>query len=197
MTAASVTRELGGGAAASRGKVGIIALIACESSLLAVFVVAYLFYIGKSLSGPSPKDVLDFPFVGTVCLLTSSVTVVFAVRALRRGAVRASAGWLAATVLLGAGFLSRTAREWHRLIFQDGLTISTNLFGTTFYSLVGLHAGHVVVGLSMLILILCCAFRGALGPAHAERVELVSWYWHFVDVVWLVVVTVVYGVGRL
>jgi cytochrome c oxidase subunit III len=196
MTAASATGAMGDAVPASRGKVGIIALIACESSLLAVFVVAYLFYMGKSLSGPYPKDVLDFPFIGTVCLLTSSVTVVFAVRALRRGAVSGSALWLAATVLLGAGFLSRTAREWHRLIFHHGLTIRTNLFGTTFYSLVGLHAGHVVVGLSMLIIILCCAFRGALLPVHAERVELVSWYWHFVDVVWLVVLTVVYVVGR-
>jgi len=89
------------------------------------------------------------------------------------------------------GFSSPTAREWHRLIFQDGLTISTNLFGTTFYSLVGLHAGHVVVGLLMLMVILLCAFRGALKPTHTERVELVSWYWHFVDVVWFVVLTVV------
>jgi len=196
MSAASATPELGGEETSSRGKVGMIALIACESSLLAVFVVAYLFYIGKSLSGPYPKDVLDFPLVGTVCLLASSVTVVFAVGALKRGAERISAAWLGATILLGAGFLSRTAREWHRLIFHDGLTINTNLFGTTFYSLVGLHAGHVIVGLSMLIILLSCAFRSALRPAHAERVELVSWYWHFVDVVWLVVLTVVYVVGR-
>jgi len=196
MSVASTTREIGDEALPSRGKVGVIALIACESSLLAVFVVAYLFYLGKSLSGPYPKDVLDFPLLGTIFLFTSSVTVVFAVRALRRGASSAGAGWLAATVLLGVGFLSRTAREWQRLIFHDGLTISTNLFGTTFYSLVGLHAGHVVVGLLMLTVILGCAVRGALRPSHAERVELVSWYWHFVDVVWFVVLTVVYVVGR-
>jgi cytochrome c oxidase subunit 3/cytochrome o ubiquinol oxidase subunit 3 len=174
----------------------MIALIACESSLLAVFVVAYLFYLGKNLSGPYPKDVLDFPLLGTVFLFTSSVTVVLGVRALKHGAPSTSAAWVALTVLLGMGFLSRTAREWHRLIFQDGLTISTNLFGTTFYSLVGLHAGHVVVGLLMLLVILFCAFRGALRPVHTERVELVSWYWHFVDVVWFVVLTVVYVVGR-
>ncbi len=196
MTLSSATREWSGGTTVSKGKVGMIALIACESSLLAVFVVAYLFYIGKSLSGPYPRDVLGFPLLATVFLLTSSGTVVFAVDALRRGAASVSAAWLAVTILLGVGFLSRTAREWHRLIFQDGLTISTNLFGTTFYSLVGLHAGHVAVGLLMLSLILVCAFRGALRPAHTERVELVSWYWHFVDVVWLVVLTVVYVVGR-
>jgi cytochrome c oxidase subunit 3/cytochrome o ubiquinol oxidase subunit 3 len=174
----------------------MIALLVTESALLSVFVVAYLFYIGKSLSGPYPKDVLEFPWTGTVCLLASSVTVMLAVRALKRGAGNTSALWLGATILLGAAFLSRTAHEWHRLIFDDGLTISTNLFGTTFYSLVGLHAGHVVVGLSMLIIVLGCALRGALRPANAERVELVSWYWHFVDAVWLVVLTVVYVVGR-
>jgi cytochrome c oxidase subunit 3/cytochrome o ubiquinol oxidase subunit 3 len=174
----------------------MIALLVTESSLLAVFVVAYLFYIGKSLSGPYPKDVLEFPWTGTACLLASSVTVMLAVRALKGGAASTSALWLGATVLLGVAFLSRTAHEWRRLIFDDGLTISTNLFGTTFYSLVGLHAGHVVVGLSMLTIVLGCALRGALHPAHAERVELVSWYWHFVDAVWLVVLTVVYVVGR-
>jgi cytochrome c oxidase subunit 3/cytochrome o ubiquinol oxidase subunit 3 len=195
MTSASALQEPPADGSISRGKVGMVALIATESSLLAVFVVAYLFYIGKSLSGPYPKDVLDFPKLATFFLLSSSVTVAVAVRALKQGATGACAVWLAATVLLGAAFLSRTAVEWNRLIFQDGLTISTNLFGTTFYSLVGLHAGHVVVGVSMLTLILCCALRGALGPAHTERVELVSWYWHFVDGVWIVVLTVVYVVG--
>jgi len=196
MTAPSAAQEFREGGFASRGKVGMITLIATESSLLAVFVVAYLFYIGKSLSGPYPKDVLDFPWTGTVCLLASSATVMLAVGALKRGAASVSMLWLGVTILLGVGFLSRTAHEWHRLIFQDGLTISTNLFGTTFYSLVGLHAGHVVVGLLMLTIVLGCALRGALRPVHSERVELVSWYWHFVDVVWLVVLTVVYVVGR-
>jgi len=100
------------------------------------------------------------------------------------------------TVLLGAIFLAGTAREWHRLIYRDGLTIATNLFGTTFYPLVGLHGSHVIVGLVMLGL--CCVFAatGALRAVHAERVEMVSWYWHFVDGVWVVVFTVVYLIGR-
>ncbi|HBZ71892.1 MAG TPA: heme-copper oxidase subunit III [Deltaproteobacteria bacterium] len=196
MSAPGAAKEFREEVSASRGKVGMIALIVTESSLLGVFVVAYLFYIGKSLSGPYPKDVLDFPWTGTACLLASSVTVVLAVGALKRGAASMNALWLGVTILLGVAFLSRTAREWRRLIFDDGLSINTNLFGTTFYSLVGLHAGHVLVGLCMLIIILGCALRGALRPAHAERVELVSWYWHFVDVVWLVVLTVVYVVGR-
>ena len=93
-------------------------------------------------------------------------------------------------------FLLGTAAEWSRLIGQAGLTIGTNLFGTTFYALVGLHASHVVVGLIMLALISVFAWSRALRPAHAGRVELVSWYWHFVDAVWVVVLTVVYVIGR-
>ena len=119
-----------------------------------------------------------------------------AVRALGCGAVRRSGAWLLATVLLAVVFLTGTAAEWLRLITRDGLTIGTNLFGTTFYALVGLHASHVVVGLVMLALISVFAWSRVLGPAHAERVELVSWYWHFVDAVWVVVLTVVYVIGR-
>jgi cytochrome c oxidase subunit III len=178
------------------GRVGMVCLITAEASLFAVFVVAYLYDLGKSLSGPSPGEVLSVPVFGTVCLLSSSVTVALAVRALGRGAVRRCGAWLLATVLLAVAFLTGTAAEWFRLITRDGLTIGTNLFGTTFYALVGLHASHVVVGLVMLALISVFAWSRALRPAHAERVELVSWYWHFVDAVWVVVLTVVYVIGR-
>ena len=180
----------------SRRRAGIIGLITAEASLLGIFVVAYLFYIGKSLSGPYPSDVLELPVLNTVCLLASSVTVGLAVRALRQGE-RGQAGiWLPLTALLGAIFLLGTAREWYRLIVDHGLTISTNLFGTTFYSLVGFHAFHVTVGVLILVLLSVFIWSGALQPAHAEHVELVSWYWHFVDGVWMVVLTVVYVVGR-
>jgi hypothetical protein len=97
--------------------------------------------------------------------------------------------------VLGAIFLVGTAREWHGLIVDDGLTIGTNLFGTPFYSLIGLHAGHVIVGLVILTLLCIFAFAGALGR-HVERAELASWYWHFVDAVWVAVFTVVYVTGR-
>ena len=127
----------------SRGLVGIACLIVAESAVFIIFVVAYIFYLGKSISGPTPRDVLDVPIVGTICLLSSSLTVYLAVAALRKNKVRLCSLWLAATVLLGGIFLAGTAREWYQLIYQDGLTIRTNLFGTTFYSLVGLHATHV------------------------------------------------------
>jgi cytochrome c oxidase subunit III len=179
-----------------RGRAGIIGLIVAEGSLFSVFVVAYLYYIGKDLSGPSPRDVLEIPVLATACLLSSSVTVALGARALARGAVGRSGLWLLVTALLGLVFLAGTALEWWRLIYERGLTIGTNLFGTTFYALVGLHASHVIVGL--VILGLCCVFAavGALRPLHAERVETVSWYWHFVDGVWVVVFTVVYVIGR-
>jgi len=182
--------------AASRGRAGVIGFIVAETSLFAVFVVAYLFYIGKSLTGPSPKDLLELPILGTICLLSSSVTVALASRALAAGWIRRAGAWLFVTVVLGAAFLANTAQEWHRLIIGRGFTIGTNLFGTTFYPLVGLHASHVIIGLVMLSLCVVFAYSGALKAVHTERVELVSWYWHFVDGVWVVVFTVVYVVGR-
>ena len=181
---------------AARGRAGVVGFIVAETSLFAVFVIAYLFYIGKSQTGPFPKDVLELPILGTICLLSSSVTVALASRALAAGRIARAGAWLFATVVLGAAFLAGTAQEWHRLIADRGLTIGTNLFGTTFYPLVGLHASHVILGLVMLSLCVVFASSGALKTIHAERVELVSWYWHFVDGVWVVVFTVVYVVGR-
>jgi cytochrome c oxidase subunit 3/cytochrome o ubiquinol oxidase subunit 3 len=140
--------------------------------------------------------VLDFPLVNTVCLLASSVTVALAVRALRRGRLTWFAIWLLVTILLGAEFLAGTAVEWYGLIVRDGLTIGTNLFGTTFYSLVGFHAGHVTLGLLLLIAVWVFTVLGGVRVEHAERVELLSWYWHFVDAVWIAVLTAVYVISR-
>ena len=180
-----------------RGKVGLICLIFTEIALFSIFVVAYIFYIGKSLNGPYPKDVLTVPIWATICLLSSSATVEMAIRSLRRHAAGAFKLWLGLTILLGAEFLHRTAVEWHKLITQDHLTIATNLFGTTYYALVGLHASHVVIGLTLLTLVFLIALRGFnVGGPQERRVELLSWYWHFVDAVWVVVLTVVYVVGR-
>jgi cytochrome c oxidase subunit 3/cytochrome o ubiquinol oxidase subunit 3 len=176
--------------------VGIVCLIVAESAVFIIFVVAYIFYLGKSISGPTPHDVLDVPIIGTICLLSSSLTVYLAVRALRKNKVRLCSLWLAATVLLGSIFLAGAAREWYQLIYEHGLTIRTNLFGTTFYSLVGLHATHVVVGLIMLTLALVFALLGRVSEANAERLDVLSLYWHFVDAVWVVVFSVVYILGR-
>jgi cytochrome c oxidase subunit 3/cytochrome o ubiquinol oxidase subunit 3 len=180
----------------SRGIVGMICLIVAEAAIFIIFVVAYIYYIGKSLSGPTPHDVLKLPIFDTVCLLSSSLTVHAAVSALYRGKRGLCSFWLAATVLLGSIFLAGTALEWHELIYRDGLTIKTNLFGTTFYSLVGLHASHVIVGLLMLSIALLFSLRGQVTSKHADRLEVLSLYWHFVDGVWVVVFLVVYVLGR-
>lgn len=174
----------------------MFSLIAAESAIFTIFVVAYIFYIGKSLTGPTPKEVLDLPIFTTVCLLSSSLTIHLAVRALRSEKVRGFGVWWFVTLALGAIFLAGTAREWYQLIFEKGLTVSTNLFGTTYYSLVGLHAFHVTVGLIGLVVAMLLTFLGKVKPTHAERLDVFSLYWHFVDVVWVVVFTVVYVIGR-
>lgn len=106
----------------ARGRAGVIGFILAETSLFAVFVVAYLFYIGKSATGPYPREVLDLPIVGTICLLSSSITVALATRALAAGRIARAASWLLVTVVLGLVFLAGTAREWRRLIVEQGFT---------------------------------------------------------------------------
>lgn len=179
-----------------RGKVGMACLIFAESAIFTIFVVAYLFYIGKSVSGPTPRDVLETPIFYTICLLSSSLTIHFAGKFLERGSRGAFLLLWLLTIVLGALFLYGTGQEWHRLIYEHGLTISTNLFGTTYYSLVGLHATHVTIGLVMLGIVLLFGLAGRVGPEQSARVNVLSMYWHFVDAVWVVVFTVVYILGR-
>jgi cytochrome c oxidase subunit III len=179
-----------------RGRVAMLSLIAAEAAIFTIFVVAYVFYLGKSLTGPMPKDVLSVPIVYTICLLSSSLTIHFASKSLRRGDVLTfGVSWLA-TITLGAVFLYGTGTEWYRLIYKEGFTISTNLFGTTYYSLVGLHGFHVVVGLLSLSVVMVFTLLGSVRSEHAERIDVLSLYWHFVDVVWIVVFTIVYVIGR-
>jgi cytochrome c oxidase subunit 3/cytochrome o ubiquinol oxidase subunit 3 len=179
-----------------RGTMGVIFLIVTESALFTIFVVAYIVYIGRSLTGPYPKDVLDLPILASICLLSSSVTIVFAEHALKRNRIGLFKLWWFATILLGLEFLVSTGLEWRKLIYEDHLTVSTNLFGTTFYSLVGLHASHVIVGMIFLMLVMLVSLLGF--PIHTQerRVKFLSWYWHFVDGIWIVVFTVVYVIGR-
>jgi cytochrome c oxidase subunit 3/cytochrome o ubiquinol oxidase subunit 3 len=140
--------------------------------------------------------VLELPIFGTVCLLSSSLFIYLAEHAISAGKMNAFKLWWAITIVLGLIFLVGTGMEWDKLITHDHLTVATNLFGTTFYSLVGLHASHVIIGLLMLTITLIFALTGRLNPTHAERVKVLALYWHFVDAVWVVVFTVVYIVGR-
>ncbi|HXY04079.1 MAG TPA: cytochrome c oxidase subunit 3 [Terriglobales bacterium] len=179
-----------------RGKVAMASLIIAEASIFTIFVVAYLFYLGKSLTGPTPREVLETPIFFTICLLSSSVTIHFAGKSLERDNRSAFLALWSLTIILGGLFLFGTGREWHRLIYEHGLTISTNLFGTTYYSLVGLHAFHVSAGLIMLTVVLIFGLAGQVGEDQFRRVDVLALYWHFVDAVWVVVFTVVYIVGR-
>src|ERR1700739_3068330 len=179
-----------------RGKVGMASLIFAESAIFTIFVVAYLYYLGKSLSGPTPRQVLETPVFYTICLLSSSLTIHFAGKSLERGRRGAFLLLWLFTIVLGGLFLFGTGQEWHRLIYEHGLTISTNLFGTTYYSLVGLHAFHVTAGLIMLTIALIFGLTGRVHEDHSRRIDVLALYWHFVDAVWVIVFTVVYVVGR-
>lgn len=181
--------------APSRGVVGMACLIIAESAIFGMFIAAYVFYMGKSLSGPTPA-ILSPPIFNTVCLLASSLTIVIAERAIMRGKMRRFSIFLIVTILLGVKFLVGTAREWSDLIYNHNLTISTNLFGTTFYSLVGLHATHVILGLIMLSILLIFTLTGHVNESHSERIKVLAMYWHFVDWVWVAVFTTVYLIGR-
>ena len=180
----------------SRGTVAMAALITAESAIFTIFVVAYLYYLGRDVTGPTPREVLEIPVFGTVCLLSSSGFIMLAERAIEHGKMAAFTLWWAVTMLLGAIFLVDTGLEWRKLIVVDHLTIHTNLFGTCFYSLVGLHASHVIVGLMMMLVVLAFALGRRVHPEHAYRVKVLAMYWHFVDAVWVVVFTVVYVIGK-
>ena len=178
----------------SAGRVGMFCLIAAESAIFVIFIVAYAFYLGKSPSGPTPS-VLSPPILLSACLLSSSATMELAVRSLKRGEARAFAAWWVSTIALGSIFLIGTALEWQHLVVDERLTINSNLFGTTFYCLVGLHASHVTIGL---ILMTSVALIGMnqVTREHLPKIDVIALYWHFVDTVWVVVFTLVYIVGR-
>jgi cytochrome c oxidase subunit 3 len=176
----------------SSRKVGMTLVILTESALFTIFVVAYVYYMGKSLSGPYPHEVLSIPWLGSIMLFGSSGTIVRAEHWLKHNNRIRFHLWWGFTILLGLGFLVYTAVEWNKLIYQEHLTINSNLFGSTYYSLVGLHASHVVVGAILLSMVLIASLRGSIQHRHHEHVEMISWYWHFVDAVWVVVLTLVY-----
>src|SRR5262245_9782979 len=182
----------------SAGQWGMLSFLVSEAALFGTLIVTYLFYVGRDVVGPTPAEALSLGLVlcTTACLLASSATVHLAESRLKHGNQRAFFRWWLATVLLGAAFLGGTAFEWRELIQRHHLTISRNLFGSTYYALVGLHAVHVSAGLTVMLIVLGLALGRQLTSANRAGVGLVSWYWHFVDGVWVIVFTVVYLVGR-
>ncbi len=182
----------------SRGQWGLLSFLVSEVALFGTLIVTYVFYLGRDVVGPTPAEALSLSLVPwtTACLLASSGTVHLAERTRGRGNQGGFIQWWLATIVLGAVFLGGTAFEWRDLIHNYHLTISRNLFGTTYYTLVGLHALHVTGGVIIMVIVLGLALRRQVASANRAGVGLVSWYWHFVDVVWVVVFTVVYVLGR-
>ncbi len=167
--------------------------LASECLLFGSLIGAYLLYRGQSVTGPYPEDLFDIPFtsVSAFVLLMSSVTMVLALAAIQRGDQRGLRIWLLGTALLGLLFLSGQAFEFTEFN-REGLSLSSNLFGTTFFVLTGFHGAHVTVGVLILLSLLVMAFRGRLTQAQSLNIELAGLYWHFVDVVWIVIFTLVY-----
>ena len=182
----------------STGQWGMLSFLVSEVAIFSTLIISYLFYLGKDVVGPTPAEALKLPLVlcTTACLLASSATIHLAERTLERGDQGGFIRWWAATIVLGVLFLLGTAYEWYGLIYHQGLTIGRNLFGSTYYTLVGAHALHVTGGVTIMFIVLGLALRRQVTTANRAGVGLISWYWHFVDGVWVVVFTVVYLVGR-
>jgi len=167
--------------------------IGSECLLFGSLIATYLVYEGRSISGPTTHEILNIPVtsISTFDLLMSSLAMVLALAAVTRGDKLWSRVWLATTAALGVVFLGFQAYEFVTFV-HEGLTLQVNLFGSTFFTLTGFHGGHVFVGVIWLLTLLVRSFQGKLGPEKALNVEIAGLYWHFVDVVWIVIFTVVY-----
>ncbi len=174
-------------------KMAFWAFIGSECLLFGTLISTYLVYKGRSVVGPMPHEILNIPLtsVSTFDLLMSSLAMVLALAAVERGDKVWARVWLATTALLGIAFVGFQVFEFATFV-HEGLTLRTNLFGSTFFTLTGFHGGHVVIGVIWLLTLLVRSFMGKLGPDKALNVEIAGLYWHFVDVVWIVIFTVVY-----
>ncbi|HEV8674709.1 MAG TPA: cytochrome c oxidase subunit I [Methylomirabilota bacterium] len=174
-------------------KMAMWAFLGSECLFFGTLISTYLVYKGRSLSGPTTHEILNIPLTSfsTFDLLMSSLTMVLAVAAIQRGDTRATQRWLLATVLLGLVFLGGQVYEFNQFL-GEGLGLTTNLFGSTFYVLVGFHGAHVSVGVLWLATLWHLTRRGRIGPGQAVLVDIAGLYWHFVDVVWIAIFTLIY-----
>ncbi len=177
----------------SNAKLGMWVYLGSDCLLFGSLISTYLLLRHRSVSGPTPEDVFDIPFtsVSSFVLLMSSLTMALAVAAIGRGDVQRNRAWLATTAMLGGVFIGGQVYEF-TTFYREGLGYTTNIFGSAFYTLTGFHGVHVSVGIVMLMSLLGMSLRGNLGPEKSEAVEIVGLYWHFVDIVWIVIFTVVY-----
>jgi heme/copper-type cytochrome/quinol oxidase subunit 3 len=174
-------------------KLGFWMFIGSECLLFGSLISTYLVYHGRSVSGPTPDEILNIPLtsVSTFVLLMSSLAMVLALAAVTRGDRLWTRVWLLATAGLGSTFLGMQAYEFTTFV-HEGLTIKTNLFGSTFFVLTGTHGAHVAVGVLWLLTQFVRSLQGKLGPEKAINVEITGLYWHFVDVVWIILFSVLY-----
>ena len=177
----------------SNEKVAMWAFLGSECLLFGALISTFLLYRGRSVSGPGPDDVFDIPFtsVSSFVLLMSSLTMVLALSAIQRRDEPRLRLWLLATALLGATFIAGQIYEFTSFV-NEGLTIKTNVFGSSFFVLTGFHGVHVTLGIVMLLSLWGLSARGKLPPEKSETVEIAGLYWHFVDIVWIVIFTVIY-----
>jgi cytochrome c oxidase subunit 3/cytochrome o ubiquinol oxidase subunit 3 len=177
----------------SNTKLAMWVFLGSDCLLFGALISTYLLLRHRSVHGLGPKDVYDIPFtsVSSFVLLMSSLTMALAVAAIVRGDIRRNRVWLATTAFLGTVFIGGQVYEF-TTFYREGLGYTTNIFGSAFYTLTGFHGVHVSVGIIMLLSLLVMSFRGHLGPEKAETVEIIGLYWHFVDIVWILIFTIVY-----
>jgi cytochrome c oxidase subunit 3/cytochrome o ubiquinol oxidase subunit 3 len=177
----------------SNEKLAMWVFLGSDCLLFGGLISTYLLLRHRSVQGLGPTDVFDIPFtsVSSFVLLMSSLTMALAVGAIVRGDVQRNRAWLGTTALLGAVFIGGQVYEF-TTFYREGLGYTTNIFGSAFYTLTGFHGVHVSVGIIMLMALLIMSLKGNLGPDRAEAVEIVGLYWHFVDIIWIIIFTVVY-----
>jgi heme/copper-type cytochrome/quinol oxidase subunit 1/heme/copper-type cytochrome/quinol oxidase subunit 3 len=174
-------------------KLAMWTFLGSECFFFGTLIATYLAYKGRNVVGPHPHEILNIPLttLSTFDLLMSSLLMVLALSAAQRGDRTQTRLWLAGTVLFGVIFLGFQAWEFTEFV-HEGLTLQTNLFGSTFFTLTGFHGGHVAIGVTWLTTLLILDLRGRLTVADALKVEIAGLYWHFVDIVWIAIFTLVY-----
>jgi heme/copper-type cytochrome/quinol oxidase subunit 3 len=174
-------------------KVGFWTFIGSECLFFATLISTYMVYKGRSIVGPYPQEILDIPLtsVSTFVLLMSSLAMVLGLDGIQRGSKKLTLIWLGAVILLGITFLGFQVYEFNHFV-HEGLTLSTNVFGSSFFVLTGFHGAHVAGGVIWLSTLWILTARGKLTSADSLKVEIAGLYWHFVDIVWIVIFTLVY-----
>ena len=182
----------------TNAKLGMWIFLSSEFLLFGSFISAYLLYKGRAHTGPKPADVYDIPFTSATSfiLLMSSLTMVLSLAAIQRGDHRRFRIWILATGLFGLTFVGGQVYEFTNFFREAHLSLSTNLFGSTFFVLTGLHGAHVTAGIIWLLSLFGLSTQGRLAAADSEKVEIAGLYWHFVDVIWIVIFTVIYLVPK-